>query len=166
MSRSEEFRRPVEEHWVPLSYDRVPNSQMRRFAITDPDEPVPGVKRSLTRSGALATSYYEPEIQYSHPERGKTPYKGGPKVEPNPNVIEPFTVAFADFHHPTNNSTYIDYVHTRQRGHGHARRLIEEIAAQHPDHSLDFGKVMHPAIGKVVQDLADRGRNVRWVKYF
>jgi GNAT superfamily N-acetyltransferase len=158
--------RPVEEHWVPLVYPRQPKESMRRFAIVDPSVPVPPVRRGLTRSGVLNTAYYEPEIEYTHPERGNRPYRGGPRVEANPNVIEPFTVAFADFHHPTPDSTYIDYVHTRQRGQGHARRLIEEIAAQHPEHSLDFGKVMHPAIANLAENLMARGRNVRYVRYF
>lgn len=166
MSRNEEFLRPIEDHGPsPLRYDRT--SSAYRYAITDPDVPLPFHQRSsTTRGGLLETEQFAPIIKYTHPERGRTPYKGGPRVERNPNVIEPFTVAFADFHHQAGNGIYIDYLSSRQRGQHHASRLIDALAAQYPEHSLDFGKVMHPAVQHIADRLRERGRTVRTVKYF
>jgi hypothetical protein len=151
---------PIVTHPVPLTYHRYPSSQMTRRAVVDTSVP-PAQQRAHRSEQAARQDYWSPEIRQTHGKTGKPLKK--PRVSPNPNVVDPHTVAFLDSHTPLPDEAYLDYVTTRsdQRGHGHARRLIEDFAIQYPEHSLDFGRVMHPAVWKLREELADRGRTVR-----
>lgn len=169
MSRNEEFHGGRNFEVVPqemppgLVYHRAPSSQMKRLAIVDPDHPIHQSSVHLGPASA-ESDYFSPEIRMPFGKGGKK--LKNPKQYPNPNVVNPHTVAFADFHPQGDDSIYIDFVRSRQRGHGHARRLIEEIANQHPDAELDFGKVMNEGIWRVKEDLEQRGRRTHGNRHF
>lgn len=161
----EQFRGYLFNQRVPLEYNRWPKEHMRRIAAVDPSVEPRQQQRHRT-PGMAEQDYWSPELRITGTKTGKPLKK--PKVMPNPNVVNPHTVAFADIHEPDRNTVYLDYLNTRsdQTGRGHARRLVDEIARQYPTHSLDFGRVMHPAIWKLKEDLEARGRKTAGYKYF
>jgi hypothetical protein len=166
MSRAEEFQAGTSaassgglvDHPVPLDYDRWPKEQMRRKAVVDPTVPVKQRTQHTTADDAKR-DYWSPEVRVTRNARTMQPLKK-PKIGPNPNVVDPHTVAFADYHYPTPNSVYIDYVNSRESGAGHASRLVQAIADEHPDHDIHFGKVMSPRIWSLKEKLEAQGRQV------
>jgi hypothetical protein len=173
MSRNEEFHGGRNFEVVPqempsgLEYHRTHRSNMKRMAIVDPDHPIHQASVHLGPASA-ESDYFSPEINMPFGKGGKK--LKNPKRYSNPNVVNPHTVAFVDYHQTGQTSgeagVYIDFVRSRQRGHGHARRLIEEVANQHPDAEINFGKVMNEGIWKVKEDLEQRGRRTRGNRYF
>lgn len=144
-----------------LRYRRAAPADMRRAWISDPE--VEPRQQARHRSQESAEhDYWSPEIRLERGVNGRPLKK--PRVGPNPNVADPHTVAFADFHdesefHPDPH-LYIDYATTRsdQTGRGHASRLIQGIADAHPEHTLDFGKVMSPKVWALKERLDTMGR--------
>jgi len=82
----------------------------------------------------------------------------------NPRTIvtpgaEPGTVAFVDYTRPTPDSVYVNYMKTRsdRRGEGLGTALAENLIARHPDAKIiHFGKMMHPAMGHIKEEMARR----------
>jgi GNAT superfamily N-acetyltransferase len=92
-----------------------------------------------------------------------------PRVEVTPGA-GPGIVAFVDYHllpgtgkNGATEAVYIDYVAARsdQRGLGHARALLAELYREHRHAAwIDWGRVMHPAMEKLLahyQTLEGRG---------
>ena len=146
---------PIQTHPVPLAYHRAPASQMTRRAVVDPSVDPKQVKGHRSAQSA-AHDYWSPEVRITHGQRG--PLKK-PRVSPNPNVVDPHTVAFADSHQMGPSTHYLDYLAVRpdQTGQGHARRLVEDFAQMHEGSTLHFGKVMHPAIWHLKEGLEKQG---------
>lgn len=93
-----------------------------------------------------------------HPRQGewiRTPLKK-PKLE-TPGASE-HTVAFVDYVVMGPDHWYLAYMRTRadQQGKGLARRLIDEIVSRAKSSgvkTVNFGKVMSPAVWKMLQEL-------------
>jgi GNAT superfamily N-acetyltransferase len=85
-----------------------------------------------------------------------------PQRLPNPSAPQPGTAAFVDYHMIGDDRVYIDYANTATdyRGLGLASKLIDDIAAKHPDATIDFGKVMSPNMWRVLERLRHEGRTV------
>lgn len=142
-----------------MEYQRAPGGAMKRMAVIDPQEPIKQVENHRRPN---PDDYYSPEVRQTRKATGE-PLKRA-KISPNPKVAIPQTVAFADYHeehYGDTKSLYVDYVSSRQRGHHHADRLIQAIAAQHPEHEINFGKVMNEGIWRSKENLAAQGRQVR-----
>jgi hypothetical protein len=149
-----------------MDYHRAPPSAMKRKAVVDTEEPVHQSNGHSSPESAH-NDYFSPEVRIKRGKTGTVLKK--PRIGPNPNVTDPHTVAFADYHdnsYGDHKSVYIDYVRSRQRGHHHAEHLINQIADEHPDHLIEFGKVMNEGIWKVKEDLEARGRKTMGSKFF
>jgi hypothetical protein len=118
-----------------LVYRRANPEDMRRAWVSDPA--VEPTQRAQHRGEESARhDYWSPELRITRGKQNQVLKR--PRIGPNPNVSDPHTVAFADFHDetmdPERRRLYVDYVTTRgdQQGQGHARRLLEGIADAHP----------------------------------
>ena len=134
-----------------MTYNRAPQSRMQRKAIVDTEEPL-----------SKHHEYYSPTSRVDR-------FDPKSKVIPNEHVTDPHTVAFADYHDDSrgdHKEIYLDFVHSRQRGHHHAEHLINSIADDYPEHSINLGKVMNEGVWKVKEDLEARGRQVRGTRNF
>ena len=151
------------EHAVPdgMHYDKWPNSAMRRLAVLDPSEPVKEVGGSRFSSKEMAMrDYFSPKITYGYGANGR-PLKV-PRVERNPNVTEPHTVAFLDYVPPERpeGSVSIGFINSRQHGHHHAERLIQSLVERYPNAGVHFGKVQNKYIWSLGDKLIEQGHTV------
>lgn len=125
-----------------------------------------GVKRlALCDSGVVEPpskhDYYFAEIQKwerygSSGRRLKKPRKG----EIIPGVSNVCIAGFLDYHKPSENYWYIDYMKTRtdMRGKGYASQLIDEFFSRYvkPGDTVSFGKMMKPEVGHLKDKMADK----------
>ncbi len=74
-------------------------------------------------------------------------------------------VAFLDYHRQPDGGIYIDYITVRsdQRLKKHACTLIDKLYERHANVPyIDFGEVLHAAIGKLCLRKREAGRPTRW----
>jgi 8-oxo-dGTP diphosphatase len=103
-----------------------------------------------------------------NPDTGRALKK--PRTITTPGAA-PGTVAFADYTRPHPDVLYINYMKTRKDhgGQGLARDLVDHLISQHPDaRHVDFGKMMHPAVGAIKDEMARRypDRHIRGKVYY
>lgn len=142
-----------------MQYDKYPNSEMERLSVVDPEEPIKevGGSRIYDRRAAL-TEYFAKNITYGFGANGR-PLRA-PRVERNPNVSDPHTVAFLDYAPRPPKAVDVAFVSSRQHGHHHAERLIRHMASLYPEADLHFGKVMNKHIWAIGDALESEGRKV------
>lgn len=135
----------------PLEYHR--SGSVRRISLIDPSAPPPP----------------KHDIYFAETQRNIYTGKTGrrlkkPRVEITPGA-GPNVVAFVDYHDYSYDgdwsSLYVDYMKVRSdyKGQGLSRRLIAELLAAYPDSKrIHFGKMMHPAVGKIHDELKASGK--------
>lgn len=126
--------------WSPLSY----NWRARRLSIIDHDFGDP-----------LKSDMYFSKQEHWRKRSSSGRLLKKPVLDETIPGAEPGTIAFLDYH-GDNEILYLDYLKVRQdlRGKGYARKLIEELIRMNPDITvLQFGRMMQPQIGHLMQDL-------------
>ena len=135
-----------EELKSPLVYQKDPN--VKRLSLVDTESPE--FKKHDQYFAALKRFTYTGDTgrRLKNPREVVTP------------GAAPGTIAFLDYHIPSENFIYIDYMKTRNdmQGQGHAKKLIDELVNRHgKDAYYDFGRILNPAAGKLQKRLEAQG---------
>lgn len=152
---------PVAQGASPLRYYGA-RGPVQRVAVVDPTVSHEGTTRSYRNAGDVTNAdnpldYYAPTVTVGYGRNGR-PLKT-PKTLDNPFAAAPGTVAFIDYENRPDGSVYIHYANTHgdHRGNGYANALVDQIVTDNPGATIDFGKVMTPAMWRSKQRLDEAG---------
>lgn len=134
----------------PLTYQR--SSNIKRLSLIDTESPE--FKKHDTHFAVLKRFTYTGDTgrRLKNPREVVTPGSA------------PGTIAFLDYHIPSENFIYIDYMKTRNdmRGQGHATKLIDELVNIHgKDAYYDFGRIINSSAGALQKRLEAKGIKTR-----